>query len=89
MSTYKRKRWGSKDRRIEAAVRLRAEGLSLREIAKRLKVSHDTVWRDLAKADEMSEKVVRNFPPGGRNLTPDLTSEPLSQVIMLAERRRA
>jgi len=85
MSTYKRKRWGSKDRRIEAAVRLRAEGLSLREIAKRLKVSHQTVANDLAA----SNCTVKNFPAGGRNLTADLTGQPLPQVISLAERRRA
>lgn len=89
MSTYKRKRWGSKDRRIEAAVRLRAEGLSLREIAKRLKVNHETVRRDLAA----SHSAVAKFPAGGRNATADATEnatpEPLSQVIMLAERRRA
>ena len=85
MSAYKRKRWGSKDRRIEAAVRLRAEGLSLREVAKRLKVSHQTVANDLA----VSNCAVKNFPPGGRNLTAQLTAESLPHVISLAERRRA
>jgi transposase len=85
MSKYKRKRWGSKERRMEAAVRLRAEGLSLREIAKRLKVSHQTVANDLAA----SNCAVKNFPAGGRKLTTDLTPTPLPQVISLAERRRA
>ena len=89
MSTYKRKRWGSKDRRIEAAVRLRAEGLSLREIAGRLKVNHETVRRHLAAAGRLSHSGVANFPPGGRNATANATAEPLSQVILLAERRRA
>jgi transposase len=83
--TYKRKRWGSKDRRREAAVRLRAEGLSLREIAERLKVSHQTVKRDL----ETVTCAVTIFPAGGRNVTADVTADPLSQVITLAERRRA
>jgi len=82
---YGRKRWGSKDRRIEAAVRLRAEGLSLREIAKRLKVSHVTVKRDL----ESVTSAVTIFPAGGRNVTADVTREPLPNVISLAERRRA
>lgn len=85
MSTYKRKRWGSKDRRREAAMRLRAEGLSLRDIAARLKVSHQTVANDLAA----SNCSVKNFPLQGRNLTADLTADDLSQVISLAERRRA
>ena len=89
---YKRKRWGSKERRIEGAVRLRAEGLSLREIAKRLKVSKDTVMRDLAQA-AVSHLPVSPGPFSGRLETVDETASetplPLSQVIQLAERRRA
>jgi transposase len=86
MSTYRRKRWGSKDRRREAAVRLRAEGMSLREIAARLKVSKDTVMRDLAVSSGVSF-----FPAGGRKETAYETENetPLPQVIALAERRRA
>ena len=88
MRTYKRKRWGSKDRRREAAVRLRAEGLSLREVAARLKVSHETVRRDLAAVTLGCLKL----PPRGRdvtaNVTADATASPLSQVIAIAERRR-
>jgi transposase-like protein len=83
--TYKRKRWGSRERRMEAAVRLRAEGLSLREIGERLKVSHQTVKRDL----ESVTSAVTIFPPGGRNVTADVTAVDLSQVVHLAERRRA
>lgn len=91
---YVRKRWGSKERRIEAAVRLRGEGLSLREIAKRLKISHPTVMRDLAKWDERHERVVHlpgtNVPRRGENVPADVPEDvPLSQVILLAERRRA
>lgn len=52
---------------------------------KRLKVSHVTVKRDL----ETVTSAVTIFPAGGRNVTADVTAEPLSQVIMLAERRRA
>lgn len=86
--TYKRKRWGSKERRIEAAVRLRAEGLSLRDIGKRLQVSKDTVMRDLAASD-VSHLPVSNLPGRGGSETPDETPTPLPQVIQLAERRRA
>lgn len=84
--TYRRKRWGSKQRRMEAAARLRAEGLSLRQIAERLKVSKDTVARDLA-----SHSAVSKFPLRGAFETPDETGNetPLPQVISLAERRRA
>jgi transposase len=70
--------------RTVPAVQLRAEGLSLREIAGRLKVHHDTVWRDLKRADEMapvSELPVGKFARGGKDPTADL-----SQVISLAER---
>ena len=92
--TYKRKRWGSKERRVEAAARLRAEGLSLRQIGERLKVHHDTVWRDLKRWDAMakvSELPVGKASPTGSNPTADPTADqtPLPQVIQLAERRRA
>jgi DNA invertase Pin-like site-specific DNA recombinase len=50
--TYKRKRvgvWRNKDKRMAAAVRLRAEGLSLRQIADQLAIGLGTVHRDLAR----------------------------------------
>lgn len=50
MRTYRRKGAMDKDRRMAVAVRLTAEGLSLREIADRLSVSHQTVAMDLRKA---------------------------------------
>lgn len=51
MRTYQRKNTMDKDRRMAVAVRLTAEGLSLREVAARLSVSHMTVTRDLARWD--------------------------------------
>ncbi len=89
MRNYKRKRPRNPGKRMAAAVRLRAQGLSLRQIADRLAVSHDTVWRDLAKWDtahaNVSEMPVRKTPPGGENLTAESDSE--TNVINL--RRRA
>lgn len=59
--------------RMLRAVRLRAQGLSLRQIAAIQDVSHDTVWRDLRKWDaqhaNVSDLTVRKTPPGGGNLT--------------------
>ena len=54
MRTYKRKLTLDKDRRMAVAVRLTAEGLSLREIAGRLTVSHMTITRDLARSSGRS-----------------------------------
>ena len=71
---YRRKHLRDPARRMEAAARLRAEGLSLRQIAERLGVSHDTAWRDLARWAEsrsnVSDLPVRNTPPRGQFLTP-------------------
>ena len=65
---YRRKHPRNPGRRMEAAARLRAEGLSLRQIAERLAVSHDTVWRDLARwagsRSNVSDLPVRNTPSG-------------------------
>jgi Helix-turn-helix domain of resolvase len=63
---YKRKRpsgWPDKNRRMVLAVRLRAEGKSLRQIARELAVGVATVHRDLARWDELSN-VVSLFQPG-------------------------
>jgi hypothetical protein len=51
MRTYKPKPGMDKDRRMAVAARLTAEGLSLREVAARLTVSHMTVTRDLDRWD--------------------------------------
>jgi hypothetical protein len=58
---YKRKGprpWRDKDKRMSAAVGLRAEGKSLRAIAKELAVTHPTVLADLRKWDERHPNVV-------------------------------
>ena len=49
MRTYKRKLTLDRDRRMAVAVRLTTEGLSLRDVADRLSVSHMTVTRDLGR----------------------------------------
>lgn len=90
--TYKRKRprqWKDKDKRMKLAVRMRAEGKSLREIAKELAVSPPTVMRDLRRHDEAAAKKIAAFqnvfqlpvtsrPEGGdlkqAHETPDVTT---------------
>lgn len=63
MRTYKPRPQRDRDRRMAVAARLRAEGRSLRESAKRMLVSHGTVRRDLARWDrvggEMPSAIVR------------------------------
>jgi hypothetical protein len=66
MREYKRKGprpWRDKDKRMAAAVRLRAEGKSLREIAKELAVGVATIHRDLARWDAQ-QNVVSLFQSG-------------------------
>lgn len=92
--TYKRKRPRNPDKRMAAAVRLRTEGLSLRQIAERLAVHHRTVERDLARWDAerpnvlplLSHSGVASLPPRGEKATPECDSEP-TNVIEL--RRKA
>ena len=80
---YKRKRprqWRAKDKRMAAAVRLRAGGKSLREIAKELSVTHPTVLADLRKWDGLHPNVVslpvnrggKSCPAGGEIYQADL-----------------
>lgn len=82
MRNYRRKLTLDKDRRMAVAVRLTAEGLSLREIAARLSVSHQTVANDLGRWERerssmplmivrLSKPAVKNLPHGGEVLTPD------------------
>lgn len=57
MRTYKRKgprQWSDKDKRMNLAARMRAEGKSLREIGEALAVSAPTVMRDLRRYDELA-----------------------------------
>jgi hypothetical protein len=90
MRNYKRKPGRvNPDKRMVRAAELRAEGLSLRQIAGRLSCSHDTIWRDLMRwnACNVSEMPVRNSPQRGENLTPESdTDDP--NVISLSDRRR-
>lgn len=94
MRTYKRKPGrGRTDKRMAAAVRLRAEGLSLRQIAERLACGRMTVSRDLDQWDRehanvvsLSQTTVPKSPPGGQFGTAKWDSEP-SNVVEL--RRKA
>lgn len=93
---YKRKRprqWRDKDKRMAAAVRLRAAGKSTREIGEALAVSHQTVMRDLARWDAQQSETVQNvvhFPGPSRpqrgNL--DRLDGPVSGPIAINEWRR-
>lgn len=85
MRTYRRKKLLDPDRRMAVAVRLSAEGLSLRQVAAHLYVSHQTVANDLARWEHarsamplkivrLSKPTVKNMPPGGTNLTPRVDS---------------
>jgi hypothetical protein len=55
--TYKPRKPKARRGRMLRAVQLRAEGQSLREIARVLEVSHDTVWRDLRQWDKETATV--------------------------------
>src|SRR6185437_14602745 len=59
----------SRDRRMAVAVRLRAEGLSARQIAERQSVSHTTILGDLARwervRDQMPLEILRLARPAG------------------------
>jgi hypothetical protein len=75
---YRRKHLRHPGRRMEAAARLRAEGLSLRQIAVKLAVSYETIRRDLAKRGAAQASVshlpVKKTPPGGQFVTPGCDS---------------
>lgn len=81
MRKYKRKRpsgWADKDQRMILAARLRDEGKSLRQAARVLGVTYETVRRDLARWDaaahgnviELSQRRVTTRPARGRDVTP-------------------
>jgi lambda repressor-like predicted transcriptional regulator len=70
---------------MAVAARLRAEGLSLRQIAARQSVCYQTVANDLARWDRehpampaeivrLSRSAVKNVTPGATDLTPDFDS---------------
>jgi hypothetical protein len=85
MRTYKPKQPRYPRGRMLRAVRLRGQGLSLRQSAAVLGVHHDTVWRDLrrwdkeaaerAKVTRLSDRAVGKTPPGGGNQTAGSDSE--------------
>ena len=93
MRKYKRKTMRNPDKRMEAAVRLHAQGLSLRQIAAELAYSFSMVRYDLARWDREHANVVplcktgvQNPPHGGKECTAELHSEP-SKIVSLGERR--
>ena len=75
--TYKRKR--NPRGRMLRAVEMRAGGKSLREIAKELGCSYQTVLRDLrkwsAEQANVSHLPVTKMPPGGEKVTAGCDSE--------------
>ena len=80
------------DRRMARAVDLRAEGLSLRQIAERLSCSYMTISRDLARWDfehqnvvSLSQTPVPKLPPRGEIVTPECDSN--SNIIELSRKR--
>lgn len=83
MRTYKPvKPKSSREARRGRAARLRAEGLSLRQIAAKQDVSYQTVLRDLrdwdalhAPSAQVSHIPVTKSPPGGGNVTAGCDSE--------------
>jgi len=96
MRKYKRKPARNPDKRMAAAVRLRAQGLSLRQIAEALACSFSTVRNDLVRWERERANViplcktgVQNSPPGGEKCTPELHSEPTNIVSMNERRKQA
>jgi IS30 family transposase len=92
---YKRKRprqWRDKGKRMDAAARLRAQGMSLRQIGEALAVSPPTVMRDLRRFDELAAEKAETFqnvfqlpvtsrPAGGDLKQPDETAEAPIQIL--------
>ena len=86
MRNYKRKRpsqWRDKDKRMTLAVQMRAQGMSLREIAKELAVSYQTVANDLGRwrrerpnVVQLSKTPVKSYPATGQDLTPEFDNNP-------------
>jgi len=95
MRNYKRKPGRvNPDKRMARAVDLRAEGLSLRQIAERLSCTHTTVRRDLERWDSAHENVVQlehsagtSLPPRGGNVPAECSSAD-SNIISLNDRRK-
>lgn len=95
MRNYKRKRLRNPDKRMEAAVRLRAQGLSYRRIGAELACDEKTVRNDLARWERerpnvalLRNSTAENLPLRGEKSAPEIRSEP-SNVVPLSERRAA
>jgi transposase len=78
-----RRHAAARDKRMNTAVQLRAQGMSLRQIAGDLGVSYQTVANDLARWKREHPNVIslvpkpsrnggRNCPPGGQEETPEV-----------------
>lgn len=96
MRTYKRKPGRvNPDKRMIRAAELRAEGLSLRQIAERLACTHTTTRRDLERWDRQNANVVPLVehsagtftPPRGRDVPAECSSGD-SNVIAISDRRK-
>jgi transposase len=76
MRTYKRRSTYRRHRR-ERVAELRAQGMSLREIAGQLDVSHETVRRDLALTAQVSHLPVTFVAPVRSETGPGATVTPI------------
>lgn len=95
--TYQRKRprqWRDKDKRMTAAMRLRDQGMSLRQIGKALAVSEGTVRNDLARWERehpanvvplVRKTTAQSSPAGGEITHPDYAPE--EPISMIARRK--
>ena len=97
MRNYKRKpKRIDPDKRMIRAVELRAEGLSLRQIAERLLCSYQTAANDIARWQREHENVVplsntavKNVAPGATDLTPGFDSADQKVISLDYRRKRA
>jgi hypothetical protein len=85
------------DKRMIRAVELRAQGLSLRQIAERLLCTHPTVLADLRRWDCDHANVTplavnrdgKSVTPGATDLPPESTAEPANIISLNYRRKRA
>lgn len=106
MRKYKRKgprQWRDKDKRMTLAVRMRAEGKSLREIGDALAVSYMTVARDLERWDrqhstvenvvslsqKLSQRAVTTDPQAGQGVTPECDTRTTGEALGLTVKEEA
>ena len=65
LKPYRRRRVPARDKRMAEAAGLRADGLSLRQIAERLSCSHQTISNDLAPVGCRASAARRQRDPAG------------------------